>query len=424
MSFFKILDVIANSGQRNRLGGPNSLSGSGSYDRNTFRYPIDVGNYDKGHYILIHINEQTKTQFGNQQSNDEPTIIRNMRNLQGRRGSTNIGGLTNRATEFISGANDIPAVQEARNAVTGPISKLGGEEVASGFSSAAQSIGQGIGSITGDSFLRTIRRTTDTIALYMPDSLNFSNDQTYNSMNLSDSMFAQGAAATSSVLDSRGADGKIDSAAVGRNLSPFFLNFLAQKGTSIFGNSGKALFTAITGTVQNPMMEVIYSSPRMRSFKFDFMFYPRSEKEALEVQRILERLKFHQAPEIKSNSGGFFLIPPSEFDIKFMYNGKENPNIEQVSTCVLTNVSIDYAKNGFTTYEVEGENDPRLGRTGMPLTIGLSLSFTETQIITKEYYRGRYQGRQAEVDKLNGGNVNDPNSDYNTGNNGWGNYGE
>ena len=71
-----------------------------------------------------------------------------------------------------------------------------------------------------------------------------------------------------------------------------------------------------------------------------------------------------------------------------MYNGKANPNIDKVSTCVLTNMSVDYAPKGFHAYEVGGENDAKLGRTGMPVGIGLSLSFMETQILTKEYHRG------------------------------------
>ena len=53
------------------------------------------------------------------------------------------------------------------------------------------------------------------------------------------------------------------------------------------------------------------------------MLYPRSEKEALQIQAILDTLKFHQAPEILTQGagalGGFFLIPPSEFDIKFYF---------------------------------------------------------------------------------------------------------
>ena len=70
-----------------------------------------------------------------------------------------------------------------------------------------------------------------------------------------------------------------------------------------------------------------------------------------------------------------------------MYNGKENPNIDKISTCVLTSISVDYAKEGFTAFEVAGENDPQLGRTGMPTGIAMSLKFKETQILTKESYR-------------------------------------
>jgi hypothetical protein len=71
-----------------------------------------------------------------------------------------------------------------------------------------------------------------------------------------------------------------------------------------------------------------------------------------------------------------------------MYNGKINPNIDRISTCVLENMSVDYAPKGFHAYEVGGENDAKLGRTGMPVGIGLTLTFMETQILTKEYHRG------------------------------------
>jgi len=165
----------------------------------------------------------------------------------------------------------------------------------------------------------------------------------------------------------------------------------------------KALATAATGLVNNPMLEVIYSSPRFREFSFNFMLYPRSEKEAIDVQNILSRFRFHQAPEIKDNTGGFFLIPPSEFDISFMYNGRPNPNIDKISTCVLTNISVDYAPKGFQTYEVGGENDAKLGRTGMPIGIGLSLTFMETQILTKEYHDNysRTLGQASVVNSIN-----------------------
>jgi hypothetical protein len=121
------------------------------------------------------------------------------------------------------------------------------------------------------------------------------------------------------------------------------------------------------------------------------MFYPRSKKEAQEVQNILSRLRFHQAPELLGSKnaggvGGFFLVPPSEFDIKFYYNGKENPNIPKISTCALETLDIDYAPNGFSAYEIPSDSTAKIGGTGMPTAIRLSLQFKELEMLTKSNF--------------------------------------
>jgi hypothetical protein len=55
----------------------------------------------------------------------------------------------------------------------------------------------------------------------------------------------------------------------------------------------------------------------------------------------------------------------------------------------------------------------------------LSLQFKETEIITKSSpLINSQRGMSGEVQQLGGGDINDPNSDYNTGRNGWGNFGE
>jgi hypothetical protein len=144
------------------------------------------------------------------------------------------------------------------------------------------------------------------------------------------------------------------------------------------------------------MLEMIYKSPNFRTFQFDFTFYPRDEREALEVQRIIERVRFHQAPELVSDAQGF-LVPPSEFDIKFYYGGTQNPNIPPISTCVLEKIDVNYAPNGFSAYEVPGENQPSLGRTGMPVAINLQLSFKETTYLTKADFKQDRGTTQAKV---------------------------
>jgi hypothetical protein len=81
------------------------------------------------------------------------------------------------------------------------------------------------------------------------------------------------------------------------------------------------------------------------------------------------------------------MVPPSEFDIEFYYNGEVNPNIPKISTCALTSISIDYAPNGFRAYEVPGENSPKMGSTGMPVAMRVNLSFRELEIMTKFNYQ-------------------------------------
>jgi hypothetical protein len=117
------------------------------------------------------------------------------------------------------------------------------------------------------------------------------------------------------------------------------------------------------------------------------MLYPRSQKEAAEVQKILDRFKFHQAPEILGNTGGFFMVPPSMFDIQFYYNGQVNPNIPKISTCVLQTIDVDYAPNGFSAYEVPGQIKAEPGGTGMPVAIRLSLQFREIDYLTKANFK-------------------------------------
>jgi hypothetical protein len=167
---------------------------------------------------------------------------------------------------------------------------------------------------------------------------------------------------------------------------------IVQKGAQALGKAfgsgqtGQIGAYLATGKVANPLLELIYKSPNFRTFQFDFIFYPRDEKEALEVQQIVERFRFHQAPEFAKESSGF-LIPPSEFDIRFYYGGEQNPNIPKIGTCVLTDIDLDYAPNGWSAYEIPGESQPQLGRTGMPVALKMTLNFQETSYLTKQDFR-------------------------------------
>jgi hypothetical protein len=63
----------------------------------------------------------------------------------------------------------------------------------------------------------------------------------------------------------------------------------------------------------------------------------------------------------------------------------------------LEKIDVNYAPNGFSAYEVPGENQPSLGRTGMPVAINLQLSFKETTYLTKADFKQDRGTTQAKV---------------------------
>ncbi len=413
MAFFNLTEIkINNTSDGDTLGLTKQILRDSRYMSNVLRYPLDIGSLDKGHYMVIHINQQEKTRFD--RTKDEvglpnfygnPTIIQNQKyNGTPNPFSQTVSGLT----QIVEDVNESGPTQISKEMIKKGASFLSdkanakienmNETFQEGFESAAgglNSFGKGLSDSAKEIFnlansgkgLRTIKRTTDSIAFYMPDTLNFTNNQQYSTIEFGSSPLAYLAAATAGYSQIKGSgEKKIESAV--KNLTPFILNNILRK---TLGGAGSGVFAAGFGAVVNPQLEMIYSSPSFREFRFDFMLYPRSSKEAVEVQKILQRLRFHQAPEVLKEGigalGGFFLVPPSEFDIKFYYNGSINPNIPQISTCVLTSIDTDYAPNGWSAYESpDNFGQPEIGKTGMPVGIRLSLNFQETEILTKDSF--------------------------------------
>ena len=408
MALFGFSDISFNKGSSERKG-PLAPLVQNEFQTTLLRYPLDIGNADKGHYMVFYIREQRNTSFkrGSFASVDridgtqaaEKQLLSGLPNGVGPGGSSigqellgkvngALGQLNAKTNGALKGVTSVlgKAATSAASAIDNVFGKAG---VTVGGNSAATSahIDTSIKAITGGSLglARTTKLTKDSIAMYMPDTLNYSYSQGYEDVAMGGELGAKVLAAGSSAFDKlkEGSPG----AALGTIAKSIGLE--AAKGiTGLAGDkTGAQLFTAATGVVSNPMLEMIYSAPSMRSFQFEFTFYPRDEREALEVQRIIERFRFHQAPELAEGAKGF-LIAPSEFDIKFYYAGSQNPNIPPIAdNCVLTQMDVNYTPNGFSAYEVPGEDKPSLGRTGMPVAIQMQLQFKETTFLTKADFR-------------------------------------
>ena len=376
-------DIGVQGGGQPSLTGPLSSLSKGQYGLSNLRYPSDLSNSDKNHYITFTIYEQRNTQFQNDPAIDASgkqvlagafgydLSSAQVRGAAGEAGQALVG-IINKTIDFVKqGADNLGINPESTAQVQA------GAETLTGY---ANDIFANAGNPMA---LRATGKISTTISLYMPDTLVFDHHQGYSDVGMGGELLtglAAGGKALADIVSDPGSGDKFKQAVT--NLSPFALSILANKG----GNFTKTLFTAATGVVQNPMLEMIYTSPSFRSFRFDFQFYPRSQKESQEVQDIIRELRFHQAPEGLAVSNGFFMVPPSEFGINFYYNGVENPNIPKLGICVLESLTVDYAPSGFSAYEVPGQTTPERGGTGMPVAIRLSLGFKETEIRTKASY--------------------------------------
>lgn len=121
----------------------------------------------------------------------------------------------------------------------------------------------------------------------------------------------------------------------------------------------------------NPFREVIFESIDPRTFSFSYSFLPRSSIEVQKVKNIIDLFKFHMHPEL--SAGGLFYVYPSEFEIVYYYQGKENRFINKISTCVMTDMDVKYGGEYFSSF-----------KDGAPAEISMTLSFRELELLTKE----------------------------------------
>jgi hypothetical protein len=443
MPLFGFGDISFNKGSSQRKGPLASLVGS-DFETSTLRYPIDLGSFDKGHYVVFYIREQKRTSAQFQVGRYASEVGKSGFSDVTKSSTVNITSLTQNpqalATNFgnelmgkiNSGLNQINQSTGGNlGGITSQISKVAGGAIGgivggvnNLFGQAGLNFGgssgqttavldQSIKRISNKSFVQTTRLTKDAIALYMPDTLLFNYSQSYDQKAIGGEALGKIAGAGRAAIEAfqkagesgdTGAAIKAAAGSAGVSLGETIVQAGGQALGRLAGSEGSAqVALAALGRVQNPMLELIYTSPNFRTFQFDFLFYPRDERESLEVQKILERFRFHQAPEMLQ---GGFLVPPAEFDIKFYYRGAENNNIPQIATCVLTTIDMNYAPNGWSAYEVPGENNPSLGRTGMPVAIQLTLQFQEVTYLTKADYRFGGLGEATAESKISNRNPN------------------
>jgi len=228
---------------------------------------------------------------------------------------------------------------------------------------------------TNSTFSRPQKRLQTAIALHVPNQLsikygaNWSDEETFGMQALLEGGEVLGRAAEAAgkaLANGNTADAKGAIVGGAKGVSGIIAN-MALKGPN------GAAISAMTGLAPNPMKEQIFKGVDFRTFTMDYQFAPRNAQESENVLNIIQAFKYHMHPEFKAG-GNFLFLYPSEFDIAYFHAGQENMNIHRHTSCVLTDMDINYTPNGnFSTF-----------KGGMPTQINMTLSFKELTILTKE----------------------------------------
>lgn len=239
------------------------------------------------------------------------------------------------------------------------------------FADISNSLFEGSGDVAkeyGSNLINSTKRLKTAIALHMPNL----GMQTRYGINYEEEGFlfqsaalevaSSGSSAIANAIAGKPSDDidRAAGAAAGAGL------FIAEK-------AGFGALQKLSGLAPNPKREQLFKSVDFRTFQMQYEFYPRDEKEAQNVQNIIKEFKFHMHPEYKT-SAQFLYVYPSEFDIVYYHGTQENEKVNKHTSCVLTEVNVNYAPQGqFTTFP-----------DGTPTQINLVLTFRELIPLTKE----------------------------------------
>ena len=154
---------------------------------------------------------------------------------------------------------------------------------------------------------------------------------------------------------------------------------VVEAGGSKIGATKQAIERA-SGRILNPHKAVIYQGPGgFRTFSYSFSMIPKNPDEAEQIKGIVKFFKEKMHPSVGGTGGDINSISshtltyPDEFEIKYFVNGEENDSLFKIKPCFLQSVSVDHNTSGLPVFIKDGE----------PQTTAISLSFKETQLITR-----------------------------------------
>ena len=220
-----------------------------------------------------------------------------------------------------------------------------------------------------------------TITLPIPSGISDGNNARWQEEGLNELL--ESAAATAKSFFEGGPDAAAGTVGQEANKATSDPNATKQAITSVLLNSlgNNNVAARAYGAVNNNNLEVLFNGPGLRSFSFTFMFYPRSEPEAIRVRKIIRAFK--QSMSVKRSANSLLLKAPHTFAISYLTPGdngqmKIHPYLNKFKECALTNCNVDYTPDG--TYMTYG------GAEKSMTSYRMSLTFAELEPIFDDEY--------------------------------------
>ena len=155
------------------------------------------------------------------------------------------------------------------------------------------------------------------------------------------------------------------------NTKKALAGFIAGTASGIDPNE---LLSRTEGVVFNNNLALLFKSPTLRPFTFQFNLSPRDRGEAVQVQKIIRALK--QSSAVQRTKGEIFLAAPNTYALQFFKGPTPHQFLPQIKECALLSVGVNYMpENSYMTYE-----------DSSMVSYSLSLSFQELAPIFNSDY--------------------------------------
>ena len=322
----------------------------------TLAYPYDVQNsFQNGHYMLFYVNVQNRTKYVYPQADtiDVNKYAGALKGVDGRE----------------SAYEQLKKIRQSGPETGNPDADKGSQMI--------QSKPGGNDVLGVGSLYNSTRRISDSVSMYLPANIEDITTAAYNDSATGIVGFLAASGELGKATD-RASMAKL----IGGTIKGLGMDITAKAVGAVgdvFGAEGteQLIKKAFGGNADNPYMEVLFDAMQLRTFTYNFQFAPRSEEEAIEVQKIIQLFRFHMAPELRPGVNRYLGLP-SQFDIHYMYLTKEgvaseNNFYNKIATCVLQDCKINYAPDGVKSFA-----------DGGPVQTTMALTFKETELLTKD----------------------------------------